>query len=153
MDKLKKLKENTLENKNNIFKKLIFLINITYKLLKQMFESNDNDKIELPIKKKKGRKSKQTKILELEEMEKNKVPIKLFPTLNEKIFDVINIDNEEYYLDTDFGIIYNYEINQIGIKKNDKYMLYSELEYKINEVNQQLEFDYNQIIQMSKLYS
>jgi hypothetical protein len=118
-----------------------------------MFESNNNDKIELPIKKKKGRKSKQTKILELEEMEKNKVPIKLFPTLNEKIFDVINIDCKEYYLDSDFGIIYNDEINQIGIKKNDKYILYSELEYKINELNQQLEFDHNQIIQMSKLYS
>jgi hypothetical protein len=152
MDKLKKLKENTLENKNNIFKKLIFIINrIIFN--KKMFESNNNDKIEIPIKKKKGRKSKQTKILELEEMEKNKVPIKLFPTLNEKIFDVINIDCKEYYLDTDFGIIYNDEINQIGIKKNDKYILYSELEYKINELNQQLEFDHNQIIQMSKLYS
>ncbi len=111
---------------------------------------NNNEKVELPIKKKKGRKSKQTKMLELEEIEKNKVPEKLFPTLNEKIFDLIEIDKKEYYLDTDFGIIYNEEIKQIGIKKCDKYILYSDFDN--DNINKQIELDDNEIKQIIKIY-
>ena len=106
--------------------------------------------IELPIKKKKGRKSKQTKILEQEEIERNKVPIKLFPNLKEKIFDVIKINDDEYFLDTDFGIIYNNEIKQIGIKKNDKYIFYSEID--IDKLNEQFEFENNKILQQNKFF-
>lgn len=105
--------------------------------------------IELPIKKKKGRKSKQTKMLEQEEIEKNKVPIKLFPTLNEKIFDVVEINNMEYFLDSDFGILYNNEINQIGIKKNNKYMMYDEID--ILKLNQQLEIENNEVFRLIKM--
>ena len=106
--------------------------------------------IELPIKKKIGRKSKQTKILEQEEIERNKVPIKLFPNLKEKIFDVIKINDDEYFLDTDFGIIYNNEIKQIGIKKNDKYIFYSEID--IDKLNEQFEFENNKILQQNKFF-
>ncbi len=113
--------------------------------------NNNDEKVVLPVKKKKGRKSKQTKLLELEEIEKNKVPEKLFPTLNEKIFDLVEIDKKEYYLDTDFGIIYNEEIKQIGIKKNDKYILYSESEY--DNINKQIESDDKEIQQMIKIYN
>ena len=114
--------------------------------------SNQDYKIiELPKKKKKGRKSKQTKLLEQEEMERNKVPIKLFPTLNEKIFDVIEIDGVEYFLDTDFGIIYNDEVKQVGIIKNNKYIMYSEMD--ITKLNKQLETDDKEINQFIKLYS
>lgn len=81
----------------------------------------------LPIKKKKGRKSKKDKILEQEALEKNKVIPKLFPNLNEKIFDVININETEYFLDSDFGIIYNSNVEIVGLKKDDKYILYSDL--------------------------
>ena len=107
--------------------------------------------IELPVKKKKGRKSKQTKILEQEEIERNKVPIKLFPTLNEKIFDVVEINGVEYFLDTDFGIVYNSEINQVGIKKNNKYIMYSEMD--IIKLNQQLDTDDKEISKIIKLLS
>lgn len=116
-----------------------------YYLLVKMLEPNINNEtiIELPIKNKKGRKSKQTKMLELEEIEKNKVPIKLFPTLNEKIFDVIEIDKKEYYLDTDFGIIYDDKIIQIGIRKNNKYILYSD--FQNDNLNKQIELDMEEV--------
>jgi hypothetical protein len=106
--------------------------------------------IELPIKKKKGRKSKQTKILEQEEIERNKVPIKLFPTLNEKIFDVVEIDCVEYFLDTDFGILYNDEVKQIGIKKNNKYIMYDET--NITKIIQQIESENKEISQLINLH-
>lgn len=106
-----------------------------------MLNFNPNEKIiESPVKKKKGRKSKQTKLLELEELEKNKVPIKLFPTLNEKIFDVVEIDGTEYFLDTDFGILYNDKIKQIGIKKNGKYIMYDDID-DIDKQNKELEIE------------
>jgi len=111
----------------------------------------DEKIIELPIKKKKGRKSKQTKLLEQEELERNRVPIKLFPTLNEKIFDVIEIDGVEYFLDSDFGILYDNEVKQIGIKKNNKYIMYDET--NITKLNQQLETENKEISQLIKLYS
>ena len=117
----------------------------------QSTTNNPNFKIiELPIKKKKGRKSKQTKILEQEEMERNKVPIKLFPTLNEKIFDVVEIDGVEYFLDTDFGILYNDEVKQIGIKKNNKYIMYDDT--NITKLIQQLELDNNKISELINLH-
>lgn len=109
---------------------------------------NNNEIInELPIRKKKGRKSKQTKILELEEIEKNKIPLKLFPTLKEKIFDVIKIDKDEYYLDVDFGIIYNSDINQIGIKNNGKYILYSD--YSSDNLIKQIQLENKMIKQIN----
>jgi hypothetical protein len=121
-------------------------------ILQSTTNNNLDEKIiELPIKKKKGRKSKQTKLLEQEELERNKIPIKLFPTLNEKIFDVVEIDGVEYFLDTDFGILYNDEIKQIGIKKNNKYIMYCETD--ITKLNQQLETDNKEISQLIKLYS
>ena len=111
----------------------------SYNKLQTTTINSDEKIIELPIKKKKGRKSKQTKILEQEELERNKIPIKLFPTLNEKIFDVVKIDGVEYYLDTDFGILYNDEVKQIGIKKNDKYIMYDDT--NITKIIQQLELE------------
>lgn len=128
----------------NIFNITIYLFLIksmldSYNKLQSTTINSDEKIIELPIKKKKGRKSKQTKILEQEELERNKIPIKLFPTLNEKIFDVVKIDRVEYYLDTDFGILYNDEVKQIGIKKNDKYIMYDDT--NITKIIQQLELE------------
>ena len=119
-------------------------------ILQSTTDNLDEKIIELPIKKKKGRKSKQTKILEQEEMERNKVPIKLFPTLNEKIFDVVEIDGVEYFLDTDFGILYNDEVKQIGIKKNNKYIMYDET--NITKLIQQLELENKEISQLINLH-
>lgn len=93
----------------------------------------------IPLKKKKGRKSKKTKQLELEEMERNKVPVKLFPTLAEKIYDVVEIDGKEYFLDNEFGILYDDKINQVGIKKGSEYMI--NLDEDIKKVNLKLESD------------
>jgi hypothetical protein len=111
----------------------------------------DEKIIELHVKKKKGRKSKQTKLLEQEELERKRVPKKLFPTLNEKIFDVVEIDGVEYFLDTDFEILYNNEVKQIGIKKNNKYMMYDEI--NTTKLNQQLETDDKEISQFIELYT
>jgi len=118
-------------------------------ILQSTANNSDFKIIELPIKKKKGRKSKQTKILEQKEIERNKVPIKLFPTLNEKIFDVVKIDKVEYFLDTDFGILYNNEVKQIGIKKNNKYIMYDDT--NITKLVQQLELDNNKISELINL--
>ena len=95
--------------------------------------------MEFQVKKKKGRKSKQTKLLELEEFERNKVPVKLFPMLNEKIFDLVEINGKEYFLDTDFSILYDEKIKQVGIKKNNEYIMYSERE--ILSLNEQVKAD------------
>lgn len=132
----------------------MYLFTINMVELNNIFQHNNNydeKNIELPIKKKKGRKSKLTKLLEQEELERNKIPIKLFPTLNEKIFDVVEIDGVEYFLDSDFGILYNDEIKQIGIKKNNKYIMYDEID--ITNLNQQLETDNKEISKFIKLYS
>ncbi len=116
-----------------------------------MISSNnlDNKNVILPLKKK-GRKSKQTKLLELEELEKNKIPVKLFPTLNEKIFDLVELDGKEYFLDLDFGTLYNNEIMLIGIKKNDKFMLYDEIDIRMIEL--QINTENNEIIEFNRLY-
>jgi len=106
-------------------------------------KKREGSKNAVELKKKKGK--------EKEEMERNKVPIKLFPTLNEKIFDVIEIDGVEYFLDTDFGIIYNDEVKQVGIIKNNKYIMYSEMD--ITKLNTPFETDDKEINHFIKLYS
>lgn len=93
----------------------------------------------LPIKKKKGRKSKKDKQLELEAIERNKVPLKLFPLLNEKIFDVIEIKGSEYFFDSDFRIIYDENINQVGIRRDEKYIIYAD--FGIDKIEEQMKFD------------
>ena len=74
----------------------------------------------LPIiipQKKKGRKSKNDKLLELEEQERiNKE--KRFPTLNQKIFEVVKINKMDYYYDADFNILYDEFISPVGFKQN-----------------------------------
>ena len=102
----------------------------------------------LPLKKKKGRKSKKDKQLELEALEKNKVAPKLFPNLNEKIFDVIEIKGKEYFFDENFGIIYDEEANQVGIKRDNKYIIYDEVE--INKIVDQIKLDNEEISQILK---
>lgn len=56
----------------------------------------------------------------------------------------------EYFLDSDFGIIYDSKIKQIGIKKNDKYILYSEID--IDKFNKQLKLDNDEITKIIKSY-
>ena len=118
-------------------------------LEKQVNFNLEEPEIILPIKKKKGRKSKKDKQLELEALERNKVPPKLFPNLNEKIFDVIEIKGAEYFLDTYFGIIYDREINQVGIKRKNEYILYDN--FNIDKIKTQLELDDKEIEQIIKL--
>lgn len=118
-------------------------------LEKQVNFNLEEPEIILPIKKKKGRKSKKDKQLELEALERNKVPPKLFPNLNEKIFDVIEIKGVEYFLDTYFGIIYDREINQVGIKRKNEYILYDN--FNIDKIETQLKFDDEEVEQIIKL--
>lgn len=102
------------------------------------FDLGEQDII-LPIKKKKGRKSKKDKQLELEAIERNKVPLKLFPLLNEKIFDVIEIKGSEYFFDSDFRIIYDENINQVGIRRDGKYIIYAD--FGIDKIEEQMKLD------------
>ena len=120
-------------------------------LEKQVNFNLEEQEIILPIKKKKGRKSKKDKQLELEALERNKVPPKLFPNLNEKIFDVIKIKGAEYFLDTYFGIIYDREINQVGIKRKNEYILYDNFNIDINKIESQLELDDKEVKQRNNL--
>ena len=115
------------------------------------FKLLEKQEIILPIKKKKGRKSKKDKQLEFETIEKNKAPPKLFPNLNEKIFDVIEIKGKEYFFDTDFGIIYDGETQQVGIKKKDEYILYAD--FGIDKIETQLKLDDEEVMQIIKLYT
>lgn len=123
--------------------------NISTHFNKQVDFDLEEQEVILQIKKKKGRKSKKDKQLELEALEKNKVPPKLFPNLNEKIFDVIEIKGKEYFLDTNFNIIYDEETNQVGIKRKNEYIIYSD--FGIDKIESQLELDDKEVEQIIKL--
>ena len=81
--------------------------------------------VELPTKKKKGRKSKKNKALELEKIKPKEIP-RPFPKLCEKIFDVLNIDKIEYFYDTDFNLLLDENVEPVGFKNKDKFIFYSE---------------------------
>lgn len=125
--------------------------NIQTHLEKQVNFDLGEQEILLPIKKKKGRKSKKDKQLELEALERNKVPPKLFPNLNEKIFDVIEIGGKEYFLDPSFSIIYDEDTNQVGIKRKGEYILYAN--FNIDKIETQLKLDNIEVQQIIKLYT
>lgn len=124
-------------------------LSIPTHLEKQVNFDLGEQEVILPVKKKKGRKSKKDKQLELEALERNKVPPKLFPNLNEKIFDIIEIKGREYFLDTDFGIIYDEDTNQVGIKRKGEYILYAD--FNIDEIIFQLKLDNMEVEQIIKL--
>ena len=124
-------------------------LNIPTYLNKQVNFDLEEQEVILPIKKKKGRKSKKDKQLELEALERNKVPPKLFPNLNEKIFDVIEIKGTEYFLDSDFGIIYDENTNQVGIKRKGEYILYAD--FGIDKIETQLKLDNEEVERIIKL--
>ena len=128
------------------------ILNVPIHLEKQVNFNLCEQEIILPIKKKKGRKSKKDKQLELEAFERNKVPPKLFPNLNEKIFDVIEIGSKEYFLDPNFDIIYDDGINQVGIKRKGEYILYDNFNIDIDKIETQLKLDDKEIEQIFKLY-
>jgi hypothetical protein len=89
--------------------------------------------IELPIKKKKGRKSKKIKQLELEQ-EKQVEPVRRFPKLSEKIFDVLKINEIEYFYDKDFNLLLDLDVIPVGFKYDKKFVFYSETIDNINMI-------------------
>ena len=97
---------------------------------KNKIDKEESEKEEI-IKKKKGRKSKKNKL----EIENKKIkPVRLFPTLNKKIFDVIKINNNEYFFDTDFNILLDNDVIPIGFKENNKFIFYSEVDENIKQI-------------------
>lgn len=101
-----------------------------------MIDNNDkNIQNEIPIKKKKGRKSKKVKEMEQEILNEKIEKIRLFPKLNEKIFDIVKINSIEYFYDFDFNVLLNEQVELIGYKNNDKYILYSELDAKLKKMS------------------
>jgi len=97
--------------------------------------------IEIPIKKKKGRKSKKIKELELGlglglglEQEKTIEPVRRFPKLSEKIFDVLQINETEYYYDTNFNLLLDANVEPVGFKHDKKFIFYSDINDIINQI-------------------
>lgn len=108
------------------------------------YKNISKDKIEsmiindvIVVKKKKGRKSKKDLLLNKEEI---KVEVKpLFPTLAEKIFDVVNISNCEYYYDMEHNILMDSESNPKGYLFENKYIFYdSELSKLVEKDNKEV---------------
>ena len=116
-------------------------------LIKNNIENNETI-VELPVKKKKGRKSKKVKELELGE-EKPIEPVKRFPKLSEKIFDVLQISDVEYFYDTDFNLLLDSNVNPVGFKHDKKFIFYSETINDINQVKKDDE-EFNNIIEKIK---
>jgi hypothetical protein len=58
----------------------------------------------------------------------------LMGKVSNKIYDVINFQGQEYYLDKDFNLIFDEHINVIGIIQNKKHIFWSEFN-KIIEKN------------------
>lgn len=103
-------------------------------ILNSMPNSMPNDSvIQLPIKKKKGRKSKKDKLLELQNV-KPPEPVRLFPTLNEKIFDVVEIGGKEYYYDVDFSKLLDSTANYVGYKSDGKFVFYDRVSEQIEQI-------------------
>lgn len=98
-------------------------------------DTNDIEEkiIELPIKKKKGRKSKKNKELELEQLKPKEI-VRPFPKLSEKIFDVLTIEGTEYFYDTDFNLLLDKDVEPVGFKVKDKFIFYSETSNIIENV-------------------
>ena len=105
--------------------------------INKLIENNTKNKyetiIELPMKKKKGRKSKKNKELELSQ-EKQVVKARRFPKLSEKIFDVLKINNIEYYYDTDFNLLLDATVEPVGFKYDKKFVFYSEINDTIYQI-------------------
>ena len=119
---------------NEIMEKSISMIDLKSEINEINFELNQGDIIiELPVKKKKGRKSKKIKELELEQ-EKPKEPVKRFPKLSEKIFDVLKINDIEYFYDTDFNLLLDTHVVPVGFKYDKKFVFYSETNNNINQI-------------------
>ena len=54
---------------------------------------------------------------------------KSIPILSEKIFDVIQINNNEYFFDRDLNLLLDIETNPVGFYSNKKYIFYSEFNF------------------------
>lgn len=107
-------------------------------------EKKDNQINEdIVIKKKKGRKSKKDKLQETEQI-KIIEPEKIFPTLIEKIFDVIKINNCEYYYDREHNIFMDNTCEPKGYMLNKKYIFYDV------EFIKKIEIENNEVIKIMK---
>jgi hypothetical protein len=115
------------------------------------FDKNlQNDIQEIPIKKKKGRKSKKVKQMEQELLNEKKVEnIRLFPSLNEKIFDLVKINSIEYFYDSDFNVLLNEKVEPIGYKNEGKYIFYSEEDKKLKKIT----LENTEVYNIMKLHS
>lgn len=82
-------------------------------------------------KKKKGRKPK-IKI----ELKINKVIKKKIIKLKNKIFNIIKIDNVEYFYDIEFNILSDKNYEPVGFKYENKIILYSEITNLNNQIKQ-----------------
>ncbi len=86
---------------------------------------------EITIKKRKGRKTQKEKELEKSNIESSK---KKFPTLNEKIFDVVEINKTEYFYDQEFNMLFDHDTNPIGFKYGSNYVFYSDSSKDIEKI-------------------
>ena len=83
------------------------------------------------VKKRKGRKTQKEKELEKLNAESSK---KKFPTLDEKIFNVVEINKTEYFYDQEFNMLFDTETNLIGFKNGSDYVFYSDSSKDIEKI-------------------
>ena len=83
------------------------------------------------IKKKKGRKPKIKNDLKI-----NNIISKKIIKLKNKIFNIINFNNIEYFYDTEFNILSDKNYEPVGFKYKNKIILYSEITNLNNEIKQ-----------------
>jgi len=114
--------EELLESDTNV-KEIIIKKKRGRKLKKNIQEELDINKEIIVVKNRKGRKSKKNI---QEELNKNLLikPEKIIP--NEKIFDLVEINNIEYFYDIEFNILLDENVVPVGFKKEKNFILYSE---------------------------
>lgn len=77
---------------------------------------------------------KQENIILDSKLKKQQDVINMMSKVSNKIFDVIEFEGQEYYLDKDFKLIWNIDKQIVGLIKNNKYVFWSEINNLIEKV-------------------
>lgn len=62
-----------------------------------------------------------------------------------KIFDILNVEKEIYYLDKEFNLIWDENKEVVGIINNNNYIFFKELDVLMDSINKNFPFTNNKI--------
>jgi hypothetical protein len=54
-----------------------------------------------------------------------------------KIFDILKLDNQTYYLDKEFNLIWDIKKEVVGIINNKNYLFFSDIDKMIDSLNKE----------------